>query len=1183
MSTTTVGLFLRHLALSEEVGRLATTSDHDLLAIYAAERGQAAFTELVRRHGPMVLRTCHRLLGYGADAEDAFQATFVMLARQASQLRNEAAGRSSLGGWLHRVASRTAANVLTGASRRRNHELQVVPMPQPSPDPVVQATWNEVRPILDAELNALPDEPRRLLIACYLEDKTHAEAAAELGLPLGSMARRLDKARALLAERLVRRGVAVSAALLAVLLRESARGAGVPAVLLVHTVEAARTFSELAAGTVSANVARLVKGGLAQMAKGSMTWSMVCATCVSFVAAGLIACQSLKAWSDKDPKDERPAALDRNEPEKDKPRTDRDNDLLPRGALARLGTLRLRQVTGVYSLAFTGDGKGLITAGQGDLAHLWDVSSGRQLRQFGDRREEALCVVALSPDGRTLAGRVTGGSLCLWDATIGKLRHRLKAVRLVAGAKVPLVFSPDGKTLASRDGQTLRLWETATGKELLAVEQIPATILAYSADGKALIWSGYNGDLHLCDSATLKELRRWNDEKKRSISVLTRSPDDRLFTVHAPRGDAPGFARLWDTATDKEAWRLTDEKASIVAATFSPDGKILATGDGHGSVRLLDAATGKELRRCAGPGSAQCLAFSPDGKTLASGGGGEFGSSRDQMVHLWDVKSGREISRIGEGHQATVASVAFTPDGKSLVSSGWEGSLRVWNAATGEQRRQISPLGDELHMSGAGGNTHARMSVSPITGNSFANKAAALTSDGKTLILAAWERSESKYSVKVRRWDRETGQELRGWSREIAKGLPAYLVLSPDGNRVACMTVGSLPGQVYLWESATGKKLSAIAGSYPAFSADGRLLATAPLGGRADEPGSFTLWDAAAAKELCSAKLPEGRVYRLLFSPDGRMLVTASYGVPRANVSATVSVPTLIHLWPLLREESGKSAPRVGSPRLLAGGVPPRWKGAWAFSPDGRTLAVAGDDGSVRLLETAGGNERGRFSRHKGDVMALSFAPDGLRLASGSRDTTILVWDVSGSLQGERLRTVRLSDEELEACWIDLASNDAKRAVRAIWTLAAAPSQAVAYLPERLRSSATEAQLRLAKVPQLIRKLDDDAFSVRDKAKAELAKVGEVAEPALRQALAKSPSLEMRRSLEQLLKDVEAQRQTPSGASLRGVRVLEVLERIGTRQAREALKALTAGSLLGTSLTRESQAALERLDRSERQ
>src|SRR5262249_49082009 len=330
MSTSTLGLFLRHLALSEEVSRLGATSDHDLLAAYEPGRGQAAFAELMRRHGPMVLRTCRRVLGQENDAEDAFQATFVLLARKAGSISK----REALGGWLHRVAYRTALKALTGKIRRRVRERQTSVMRQPDLDPSTKATWNEVRPILDAELDALPDEARRLLIACYLQDKTHAEAAAELGLPRGSVAWRLEKARTLLAERLARGGIMVSAALLAVLLGESVRGAGVPAVLLVHTLEAARTFTEQATGVLSEHVARLVKGGLAQMTKGSTRLSVALAGWLGLLGAGLIACQTLKAWPDQTPSSEPPAATERSgQGEHEQTRTDRSGDPLPPGAL----------------------------------------------------------------------------------------------------------------------------------------------------------------------------------------------------------------------------------------------------------------------------------------------------------------------------------------------------------------------------------------------------------------------------------------------------------------------------------------------------------------------------------------------------------------------------------------------------------------------------------------------------------------------------------------------------------------------------------------------------------------------------------------------------------------------------------------------------------------------------------
>jgi RNA polymerase sigma factor (sigma-70 family) len=275
MSTSTLGLFLRHLALSEEASRLGATSDHNLLAAYELGHSQAAFTELMRRHGPMVLRTCRRILGHGADAEDAFQATFILLSTKAGQLRKEV---KSLGGWLHHVACQTALNVLRGAVRRGEHERQASVMTRSHRDPSVEATWNEIRPILDTELDALPDDARRLLIACYLEEKTYREVEEEFGLPRSSVARHLERARGLLAKRLARRGITVSATLLAALLGEAANGAGVPAILLVHTMDAARAFTEQAAGRMSANVTQLVESGLAKLAKGSTylkLWSVL--------------------------------------------------------------------------------------------------------------------------------------------------------------------------------------------------------------------------------------------------------------------------------------------------------------------------------------------------------------------------------------------------------------------------------------------------------------------------------------------------------------------------------------------------------------------------------------------------------------------------------------------------------------------------------------------------------------------------------------------------------------------------------------------------------------------------------------------------------------------------------------------------------------------------------------------
>jgi WD40 repeat protein len=925
-------------------------------------------------------------------------------------------------------------------------------------------------------------------------------------------------------------------------------------------MEAAGTFTEQATGMMSTHVTQLVKGGLAQMAKGSTHLSVALVGWLGLLGAGLIACQTLKAWPDKTPESEPPTAAQRLRPaEQDQTLTDRSGDPLPPGALARLGTLRLRQVTGVHSLDFTRDGKGLITAGRWERIRFWDTVTGRMLRQFGDDRGDRVYAGALSPDGRTLAGRVAVGDLCLWDAAAGTLLRRLEAGQV--GRFSALAFSPDGKTVASGDSMALRLWEIATGKELWVENRLPIAFLTFSADGKTLAWAGHRGGLHLVDAATGRELRHWDAENKRPIAALVRASNGRFLAAYGSLPEAEGgLVRLWDAATGKEVRQLADDEAGITAAALSSDGKVLATGNNRGSICLWDAATGKELRRCAGSRSVQCLAFAPDGKTLASGSGA-LGVSRDLTVHLWDVQSGREIDCAGAGHQMGISSVVFTPDGRDIVSSSWDGSIRVWDAAAGKQRRQLLPVGDEL-----------------LHGRSTADIASAVSPDGKTFLSVASNRTESKFSVQVRRWDRESGRELRGWSQEFATWSPHALAIAPDGKTVVCTVLSAAPSQGYLWESATGKELSRIAGFYPAFSLDGKLLATASPPGQADVPATFSLWESATGKELCSVPTPEGQVLRLLFSPDGRMLATAHYGDDKQQ--------NAIHLWPLLRDESQKSRVRVGPPRLLAKGALPSRVGAWTFSPDGRTLALVGERGTVRLLETATGKERDHFAGHGGEVTALSFSPDGRRLASGSRDTTILVWDVTGRFRKGGLRPARLSGTEMEKLWADLAADDARLAGRAIWTLAAAPTQTVSYLAEHLRTSTADAKAhwaaRMARLPQLLRDLDDDVFAVRQKAKAELARLGEAAEPALRQALAKSPSVETRRSLEELLKLVQANHQAPRGELLRGVRVVEVLEQIGTGEARQALKTLTDDAPAEFSLTQEVHAALERLERAER-
>jgi RNA polymerase sigma-70 factor (ECF subfamily) len=217
-------------------------ADGQLLERYVLRRDEAAFAALADRYGSLVLGVCERVLQNSHDAEDAFQATFLVLARRADRLDR----RGPLGNWLYTVAYRTAAKLKADSIRRHAHERNTFEMAASTS--TEDQSWDELRPVLDEELNQLPEKYRAPLVLCCLEGKSHQQAARELGWPSGSMSRRMTRARELLRRRLVRRGVTVSAALILLLLTKKATATTVPAGLAAVTVRAAVQFGSAKAG-----------------------------------------------------------------------------------------------------------------------------------------------------------------------------------------------------------------------------------------------------------------------------------------------------------------------------------------------------------------------------------------------------------------------------------------------------------------------------------------------------------------------------------------------------------------------------------------------------------------------------------------------------------------------------------------------------------------------------------------------------------------------------------------------------------------------------------------------------------------------------------------------------------------------------------------------------------------------
>jgi RNA polymerase sigma factor (sigma-70 family) len=329
MATVAIRIVLEHLRKAVVAGNAGILTDAQLLEYYLADQDEAAFEALVRRHGPMVLGVCKRVLGNAHDAEDAFQATFLVLVRKAASIRP--GGR--VGNWLHGVAYRTALKARGTARRRRVRETVVSrneALPPNQPD-----DW---RPVLDEEIERLPEKYRAALVLCDLEGKTHKEAARRLGWADGTLSTRLIRARQMLGERLSRRGVTVSTAALSAALAEHPAAACVPATLVTAAVQVQRLVSLANSGAIPPGISVLMEGAMRSMA-------MVKAKKLAALAVILVGTIGLGVGGYQHLPAEEPVTTDAPTPVAAPALTDTppESARIPSGPLFRLALVRLDQ------------------------------------------------------------------------------------------------------------------------------------------------------------------------------------------------------------------------------------------------------------------------------------------------------------------------------------------------------------------------------------------------------------------------------------------------------------------------------------------------------------------------------------------------------------------------------------------------------------------------------------------------------------------------------------------------------------------------------------------------------------------------------------------------------------------------------------------------------------------------
>jgi RNA polymerase sigma factor (sigma-70 family) len=602
------------------------SSDEQLLQRFVDQRDEAAFTALLQRHGPVVLGVCRRLLADPHDVEDAFQATFLVLARRAGAV----ARRERVGSWLFGVAYRIAARLRGQVVRRRVRQRQLSDSPAREEQPEI--VGREARGILDEEVQRLPEKYRTPFILCHLRGLTQEEAAHELGCPKGTVASRVMRACQRLRARLSRRDLTIPPTLFGTLLGAEVAEAALPGALAGATVTAACAFASgrhEATGAASARVLMLCRKNLEELMLARI--KHVVAAVLTVVVAGTGAVLAYQARPPVPPE----AAKG---PEKNAPEA-KAAEPLP-AAWKEQATLPVNQHTrSVWTLAFSPDGKTLATAGSDGRVMLWDPATGKEQGAFKGHRSQVI-VVAFAPDGKTAASVSDDGVLLTWDPATRKART---TTRVPAGQQGwSLAFTADGKTLVGASGGdgTVQLWNAATGKAQGAFREHmgQVTFVALLADGKTIASGDLNGAIKLWDPATLKAkqtFQRPNVLTEEEILNMDEfravSPDGKTAVSRTGLFGRSGTVKLWDLESGKVRATLKGHEAAGGSTAFSSDGRVLATAATDGTVKLWDVVTGKELATLKQPNAVPLVpvAFAPSGYRLAT--------ATEGGVKVWDA------------------------------------------------------------------------------------------------------------------------------------------------------------------------------------------------------------------------------------------------------------------------------------------------------------------------------------------------------------------------------------------------------------------------------------------------------------------------------------------------------------------------------------------------------------------
>jgi RNA polymerase sigma-70 factor (ECF subfamily) len=927
--------------LRRAVTPTGSEEDGELLRRFITAGEEAAFAGLVRRHGAMVFGVCRRLLNDIHDAEDAFQATFLVLARRAASIRKPDAVAS----WLYGVAYRVARRARMA---RRTCPLTDAVEPISSADPVAEASWRELRPVIDEELNRLPEKYRAPLVLCYLEGRTNEEAARLLGWTKGTVSGRLARARDLLRPRLARRGLALPVGGVAAVL---AHAEGAPAALLETTVKTAL------AGSASVPATVLAEGVMRAMFVKKMTTLAAVVLTLGLAGAGigLLRQPGPVAAGDGEEKEapKSKAGVIFNLPEVPKKEPD-----------------DLEKMQGTWqAVAIEHNGENL----PAEAVKVFKVVIDKDYINFRSTNSATGTTFKLEPASKP---KVISVSLGIRLDKSDK-REAVRGIYALEDGRLKICIDNDeGKTTPTEfatkagSGLTLLVLERA-GEAKAHTEKPKAAEKRYTFSMQNKPW---------------KDVLEWFSDQTDLVFVGTRKPSG-TFTFVSPKGKEYTISEIVDILN--EALMAEKDKYILIVRektfTLHPADEPLPRNLPASSLEDLPKKGKTEIvRLIVTLKEGRATDVAPTVKKLMSPFGDVIpiwesnalilidtaGSLREvvKTLSLVDQASEKPAPGLGSDGKSLpgpasglkpVQAVAFLRNSNTVLACPEDGRVASWDAAT-----------------------HKLLSISKGDGNKCLSMAA--SPDGKLILLGgavtgAVKKKDGDETVELDGWLAvyTPGQDKPLWHNDEFSAAVRAVAFSSDGKRVAAVGGSRL---IVIHDAETGQAIKSLGPRQKgrqtavAFSPDGKLLA---VGG---DDKRVRLWDVTTGKEVRTLAEHLGEITAVAFSPDGRLLLTACGDCD-------------VQLWDVA---SGREALHwVAATKGVRSAV---------FSPDGKLIATGANAGTVELWSFAVTKRGPSFSgqaksvaSYKGHTRAvngLAFSPDGKSLVSGSADGTVKLWDV---------------------------------------------------------------------------------------------------------------------------------------------------------------------------------------------